>query len=428
MPRNLLIHISFLVFVFANLYQSANTQPDKLVSPTEPSVENSDLVETTKPANSCEENLGDVVLFHRNTIKEFIDKANSYGNCGYRVGKFYKRQFSNEDTALQMLFDGYFIKEENNKYDYSWFIARHPGEAQTFSNNLAEKGFYLNKTLSFIERRCSEEVRKTKRRNDEDGMSVLNFGFGKMGAFFLFERKIGFPKKVEYRVLDGNTTTASLEENQRKFNDFIANGFLPVDLWWTGFAEYHFVVVERDESIIPTGDYIFLKKAMRIQKELDNFAKDGYNLLLMGYGFAILNRKKKEPLGIEYKKISDGKNLRKNFNEVAGLGFNDVIRAISDKYFGCDADDSEWFFTTPTKKSKNKLPKTDIKLLSLLDDTKEYLKVNGLKDNESSFTEEHRKKVENSFNEKVYKLIESGYEIREIGYLNDFTILLEPKK
>lgn len=48
-----------------------------------------------------------------------------------------------EQTLEQMRFSGLGRKDENNKYEYSWFIAATPERAQTLSNDLAKKDWEL---------------------------------------------------------------------------------------------------------------------------------------------------------------------------------------------------------------------------------------------------------------------------------------------
>ncbi len=420
----------FLLFVYTGTWQPAVAQSGIKVPTPTPFQETVVSPELEKEPPSCEEDFGEVVIFHGIELEKLAGELNKYGNCGYRIGNILKGHLGGEETVMQLTFYGFFEQDKAAKYEYAWFVARGPGEAQTLANKLAEKGFYLKKVQPFIEGACSERAQKIeKESNDSDDIlsKFSKFGLGRKGAFFLFERKAGEAKKNEYRVLDAFTIRTRMRENKPKFDEFVAKGFRPVALWWLGFSSYHFVIMEKDEAIKPEGEYIFVSKQLGTDKKLTQLAKAGYTLALTGSDFAILNRVDHKPLEIEYESFPYYGNFKKQLPKFQARGIVDVIATTT--FTSCDAIEGEWFFISPSKKSKNKSQTENLKFLSLYDFTDEYAKQKGwdLK-RKTDLIEAHKKELQTGFNDKVYETLKEGYKIKTFGLIDGPTVMFERRK
>lgn len=399
------LKLAVLNFLSLFLLQAVFAQSGRIITPP-PTPESAPTPEIKKELPPCEEGLGKLVILPETKIDKLGDELNKYGNCGYRVGEIIHYQLINEETYKDMSFSGYFQKDENKKYEYSWFISYRPGEAQTLANNLAEKGFYWKKTISFMQDYCTESPQTP-------------------GAFFLFEREVGVFKKKDYKVLDGIIPSARQTESKQQFDELVAKGFRPVAVWWLAFWSYHLIVMERDEAIKPEGEYTFSNKELSTHKRMTELAKSGYRLVVMGADFAILNRVSKEPLGIEYEAIEYYNHFTKRLPRLLERGILDVKSGIS--YF-CDANEDEWFFIIPTKESKIVSPKKDTKFLIMKDSAEEYAKQKGWSEKKKDYTDAEINEVRTYFYNKIYEAINEGYEIKKFGTAAGLTVMLERPK
>lgn len=336
-----------LIFAQSGRINTPTPMPVALLSP-----------ETKKEYPPCKNNLDNIIELRSVQIEQFISKINHYGSCRYRLTQVVRIMLGSDDRLEQMSFSGILEKEENSQYEYAWFLSTRPGEAQTLANNLAEKGFYFRESMSFVYGRCSTVAEKQKSENKDLGIlsDIFNIKLGQMGAFFLFERKVGSFKKNEYRILDARITGKSgeMEANKKKMDDYIAKGFRPVDLWYVGEFNEHFVVMEKDESIKPEGDYIFVSSYYGMKKTLNEMAKKGYKLIFIGYSFAVLNRTKEESLNIEYDSFETYKDVSKKSLQWQERKLSYVTTGISGYFIDCDPFDGKWFFSLSTQKTANK--------------------------------------------------------------------------
>lgn len=413
--------ISLCLPLFA---QSGRTVPSR--SP-EPTLEALVIPESKKEYPPCEAGLGEIVLLHTLELTKLADELNKFGNCGYRVEGIFRKHSLPEDRAIQSKFSLYFKRDTTSKYEYAWFLADRPGEAQTLANKLAETGFYFRKAMTFVEGACSESTQKRDQKDKESGPlgGYLSMGVY-TGAIFLFERKAGSLKKNEYRILDGSTASTRVKDNEKKLADYAEKGFRPVGLWWLGFMRYHFVIAEKDDEIKPKGEYIYSDISLGTTKALTRFAKAGYRLVLTGNNFSILHRVGQEPIEIEYEAVPFYKDLIRRFPRFLEKGIVEVKVGADFSY--CDVTDSEWFFITPTEKSKSGFRHKKYKLLTLENFANEYAKEKRwVPVKKIRFTEEQHKELQTAFSNKVYEMIKEGNEIRNFSVSNWMSIMLEPR-
>lgn len=418
-----IILILCLLIIWSNFAQSVEAPLIK----NEPLSNN----EPKEKHQTCGDSIEDIVELRFIQIEQFISKVNQYGNCGYRLTHVVRVMLGSDDRLEQMSFSGILKKEENSQYEYAWFLATRPGEAQTLANNLAEKGFYFRESMSFVYGRCNTIAEKQKSENKDLGIlsDIFNIKLGQMGSFFLFEKKVGNLKKNEYRILDARITgkKGELEANKKKMDDYIAKGFRPVDLWYIGEFNEHFVVMEKDESIKSEGDYIFVSSYYGMTKTLNEMAKKGYKLVLIGYAFALLNRIKVEPLHIEYDSFETYKDVSKKSRQWEGRNLSYVATGISGYFIDCDPFDGNWFFSIATEKTTDK--NKDILFLVRNDFIDEYFKKNGLNPTKKNpLTKEQIQEMDIEFNNELNRLFKEGYQIVNYGIPNAEVIMFERPK
>lgn len=326
-----------------------------------------------------------------------------------------------------MKFSALLQKEVGSKYEYAWFIATDPGEAQTLANKQAASGFYFRESMSFVYGRCTDVAERQKRDNEKSGglADIFNVKIGQMGSFFLFERKAGSVKKNEYRILDARITGKpdELANNKRKMDDYVAKGFRPVDLWYTGEWNEHFVVMEKDESVKPQGEYIFLSAYYDMHKKLKELGRQGYKLMFSGLAFALLQRTSDEPLNIEYDSFDSYKAIGKKLRNWKDKDISYVTTGISGFFAHCDPFDGKIFVSLS--------PKTNIVTVFLVrsEFIGDYFKRNGLNPtSRNPLTEKQIQDINKEFFDKIQNLIKEGYKIVNFSIPNAEVYVFERTK
>lgn len=375
----------------------------------------------------CEENPNEIEFIEMTERDEFIGRINKYGLCGYRVEKVAKIPIYSDKTLEQISFTALVKKDGENKYEYSWFITESPGQAQTLANNLAANDFYLKKAFPFTIGACGERADKIIKENDKDGIlgQLANKTIGDDMIFFLFERKVGSPKKNEYRIIDAEIPGTNFRENERKMQDLTAKGFRPVELWYLGFLQYHFVIMEKDEDIKPQGEYIFDKELYGVDKDLTKYAEKGYELLIMGTGLSVLNRTSSSPRNVKYYSFDNYKKFKKKFTPIlpkatlveTGLDFTVLY---------CDLYESRWFFTVPLNYDQN-TPQIERVFLNMYDFYSAY-RVKNRVSAKTELTKEQLKEIEKETTGRINRLLKENYEVVNFNYLDGYTVMLERTK
>lgn len=346
-------------------------------------------------------------------LEEFIKRLNNFGNCGYRLNQVVRTVLDSDKNLNQMSFSALLRKEPESKYEYTWFIATSPGRAQTLANQYAEQGFYFRESMSFVYGRCTEIAERQKKETEKSGglADIFNVKIGQMGSFFLFEKKSGVVKNNEYRILDARITgkAEELEANKRKLDDYAARGFRPVDLWYTGEWNEHFVVMEKDEAVKPQGEYIFLSAYYDIHKKLNELGKQGYKLMFSGLAFALLHRTSKEPLNIEYDSFDFYKDIKKKQRKWNGKNVSYISTGISGFFTHCDPYDGKLFVALSPKTAANNKDTIFLVRTDFIDD---YFKSKGIKSTKKNpLTDKQALEMDREFFKKISGLIKEGYEL-----------------
>lgn len=376
---------------------------------------NEDTVKTLPQTDEtiCEKDLKEFEEIRFVQLEEFIKRLNHLGNCGYRLNQVVRIVLDSDKNLNQMAFSALLRKDGANKYEYAWFIATDPGRAQTLANKYAESGFYFRESMSFVYGRCTEFAEKQKRENDKSGGlgDIFNVKIGQMGSFFLFEKKSGDMKKNEYRILDARITgkEGELETNKKKLDDYVLKGFRPVDLWYTGEWNEHFVVMEKDESVKPQGEYIFLSAYYDMHKKLKELGRQGYKLMFTGLAFALLHRTSEEPLNIEYDSFDLYKDIKKKSRKWNGKNVSYITTGISGFFIHCDPFDGKLFVALSPKTATNDKDTIFLVRSEFIDD---YFKRKDLKPTKKNpLTKEQIREMDYEFFAKINDLVKEGYEL-----------------
>lgn len=416
------LHILLAIFILtaSNPAQSGRTVPTPDDAP--------EVLQSKEPVNEnviCDENTNDVIFIDLTERDEFIKKINRLGACGYKLEHVARILMGGDETFEQIEFTGLVRKDGKNKYEYSWFITKSPGQAQTLANKLAANNFYLKKAMSFALGVCGEKAGKIRKENDKDTTvlgRLANLALGEQWAFFLFERKVGSTRKNEYRVIDAEIPNTNFKENQKKLQDLAEKGFRPVELWYLGFLQYHLLIMEKDESIKPQGEYILDKELYGVSKDLTKYAEKGYKLVIMGMGLSVLSRTSPTPLKIKYHSFMHYKKLQKALPVT--LKNATLVETGNDFLIHCDAFEDRWFFTTSESNEKNS-PNKEFVFLNTSELKSKFNKDKSLNSAYVKLSEEQTFEFEKQTTEKINQLLKENFEIVNFNFLNGYTVMFE---
>ena len=226
--------------------QSGRPIPTPETTPSQV-IENSKIEETKKELPPCETNLEEYIYISPRKIKEFSEELNRYGNCGYRLEKSNKIPLGVREPEFNSAFFAVMKLDAPNRYEYQWFEAYNPGEAQTRMNIRAKQGFYFKASYLF----------QLVAANEDGSFSdiVTNELRSTYGTFLIFEKKAGELKQREYRVLFTDAIDRKIREHyQNNLNSSITKGFRPIGVIKEGarFA----LIMEYDTDFLPKGEYL----------------------------------------------------------------------------------------------------------------------------------------------------------------------------
>jgi hypothetical protein len=415
----------FLSSVFAQSGRQVPPTPTPTPQP-EPSASPASRPAKTYPP--CEGGLEPILVTLPLKIEKFSDEINRYGSCGYRVEKVVRLALASDISILDMELSAILRLEPGSRYEYAWFIAKRPGEAQTLANDLAAENFYFRASRSFVFQACGESAARQKKENDESGPlgSLMNMAIGEMGAFFLFERKSGVEKRNEYKVLNARISGkgGELQENIRLMGLQMVKGFRPLDLWYTGFFNTHFIILEKDPSIQPEkGEYKFVSHYYGMSGEFRKLGRVGYRPVLMGYGFAMLHRRDEQPTGLEYETFDELPEIPKKTKSWAGRNVSFVTTGISNMSVNCDPFHGRFLMELTTKGTPIR---KELKFLSYSDFVEQYFRQKGwILSNKIPVTDEQKEEIRRAFNTEVNRHAKEGFTIVEWAYPFGMVMLLE---
>lgn len=245
-------------------------------------IENS-KTEVTKELRSCETNLEEYIYIPPQNIVEFTNELNRYGNCGYRLEKSNKIPLGVREPEFNSVFFAVMKLDAPNRYEYQWFEAYRPGEAQTRMNIRAKQGFYFKTSYPFQLIAANEDGSFSDMATNELRSTY--------GTFLIFEKKAGELKQREYRVLFTNAIDSKIREQyQLNLNSSIAKGFRPVGVIKEG--ERFALIMEYDTDLFPKGEYLIFTSWRRwgLSKELTELNKSGYQPMFITAFMSLLYR------------------------------------------------------------------------------------------------------------------------------------------
>lgn len=404
-------HLIILFFSLLAISISANPP---IFAQIESNSINSKSSKTEMPNSlSCETLSDKYVVLNEIMLDDFINAINSYGKCGYRVAQASRYGIEPKSTERKMMFFAVLERNNPSQFEYAWFIAYTPGEAQTLANKYAAENLYFRLKFSF---KSEYSLPGTDEKDSTiGGISGIGSMFaGTRGAFFLFERKVGSPSKKEYRVLDSihSGSKKDLAENNKKLNDLAVKGFRPLDLWATGLGIENFVIVEKDEAIKPEGEYLMIYKTFNLENKLNELGREGFEPISIGFVSALLQRTTKSPTNKEYDEIQTWKDIEKGIPKWKESGMTYIDTGISEYYWDFDPFDGRWLFEVPQKKHSDYGKNKDFVFLRYNSIAEDYYKTHGLKPTEKNpLTLEQRKEILNIFSKKINDLNQEDYQL-----------------
>ncbi|HQU84582.1 MAG TPA: hypothetical protein PKY59_15705, partial [Pyrinomonadaceae bacterium] len=250
----------------------------------------------------------------------------------------------------------------------------------------------------------------------------------RLGAFFLFERKIGSSIKKEYKILDGRVSgkRGEMQETNRILNDYAAKGFRPLDLWFTGFTTQNLVIAEKDEAIKPEGEYLMIYQTLGLNKKLNELGHEGFEPISIGFVFALLQRTKKEPTNKIYDTVQTWKEIEKRLPQWKQSGMKYIDTGISDYYTNYDPFDGKWLFAIPEKNNSEYGKNKDFKFVRYNAIAEEYYKKNGFKPTEKNpLTPQQHQEINNIFGKELNRLAKEGYRLVTFGNPNSIVAMFE---
>jgi len=315
-------------------------------------------------------------LISASGVEKFIADVNSAGKCRYRLIKVSKYPLSTSENFDKMNLVG-ILKLETKNYEYDWFEAFTPGEAQTRINHRANAGFHFRHALPFIQGLCETYDRNPSAPNEEVAIAeVFNrikgaFNFA-IGVVYIVERETGSPKRNEYRVLLGTWGRGKGVRNDLKveLDNSARKGFRPVAMEAYKLGNNHAVSIlaelsEETPSETAILEYEIVVSESGFEKKVNNLSKNGFRLEFEGklsaFRFALLQKTPKPKSTISYSWVdSTRKSQFEKFLGAVGQGI--MYQGVSSQVFGCDYAKSNLLF----EHDKN-APRSDIKIVKLTD-------------------------------------------------------------
>lgn len=341
------IFCCLLFFAFSHL---AFAQAGRKVPTPTPEVSVSNQAVKEEPP--CEKGLEEVIYIAPTRIRNFIEELNRLGRCGYRLEKADKLSLGAESTYDDLYVFAVVKLDEvgANKYEYEWFVANSPGEIVTQADTRGENGFYFRKNMMFVAGRCGGAASRERSDNETLGAlgDLMNLSLGSNGSVFIFERKNGVVKKREYRVLRGADKRGekALAENQKTLDEYVAKGFRPVGIYYLGSFDSFAILAEKDDAIKPEGEYRILRYSYNATKLFTKLGAEGYQPVMVGWYFAVLQRKSGESTRISYESADKFSGIVKNLPEWSGAQYR--LKGLGIYNSDCDLSENKLFFAVPT--------------------------------------------------------------------------------
>ena len=229
------------------------------------------VLATSNGETICEPNLPAHIYISPRKINKFTEELNRLGKCGYRLEKSGKTLIDAfellGETESKMDFFGVMKSDAPHKYEYQWFEAYSPGQAQTRMNYRAAQGFYFKAIHPF------QQIAENR---DGDFADIATNKYRSIyGSILIFERRGGEIIKREYRVLDADGVGKAVKErNQDGLDELLRQDFHPV-----GFVkerQYFGIVMEKGDGKTSDSEYQILNYNLNLTKKLSELSKTGF--------------------------------------------------------------------------------------------------------------------------------------------------------
>jgi hypothetical protein len=406
--------VCFLSAAAAGAVFSQSGRPAASPDPETPLT--AEIVKTPAP---CEKGLPDQIYISPRSITAFFGELNRLGGCGYRLEKAGKLPLEREAaSALAMIVFGVVKLEAGNKYEYRGVEAF--GDWQTASRigDLAKEGFYFRKNLLFQAGACNEGSGGGADDSTSVLVDILGLGRISRGSIFIVERKNGIRKNIEYLAVKGaaGDSQKDVAENQKLFEAAVAKGFRPVAINYMGiFVQDFAVLMEKDPEIKAAGEYRLLRHIYGISKKFAELGQEGYEPILVGVNFAVLQRKNSDPTGVFYQTTDEFDTTVKKLPSWRGAHYQ--VTGLADYHVGCDPYEGKLFFALPLNEAAGGY---EYKILAMTN-VKERLKK---KEKTAAFTDSPTAEALNEFQ----KILQEGYTVKDIFFAGEVTFYFERAK
>lgn len=384
-------------------------------------------IETLQSQKLCKQGSLDKYKFIAATgIANFIGKLNESGNCGYRLVNLTKMPLYTSEKFDRMTLAAIVELESQKKYEYDWFEAFTPGEAQTRINHRANGGFYFRKMLPVAQGLC--ETSPTTSVEKSDGKRILDrlgetlsYSFG--GIYFL-ERRADSNERKEYRVLIGTAGWGkqTTDQLQSELNDKVQLGFRPVAMGLHKILNRYAVslLVERGEELqreIASPSYIIVRSEFGFEKKVNNLAKNGYKIIFEGefsaFRHALMLKESDKYRPRRYNSID---STRESFSRKLSNLSKQAVRyvGLSSRVTGCDFAESRLIFESDQGNNRSA---SEFKTLKLAEWQQVTDSSNEGIPSASAFSEEAMR--------EYTKLLDKGYVFRGLFFSNGINAIFE---
>jgi len=311
---------------------------------------------------------------------DFVSVLNKAGKCGYRLVAMTKRPLGASEHFDQMGLSGVVQYEAGKHYDYDWFEAFSPGDAQTKMNIRGNAGFHFLRMIPFYQGLCKTyETQRATTDQENDTKEIFSRLKGALSftvaAIYIMERSDISQGGKEYRVALGtwNGATGLVRDLALELANAAKRGFRPVAM--TAYKELNryavSILVEREKESqfnFPVPEYEIVFSESGFEKKVNLLSKAGSHLLFEGeisaYRFALLVKGSPKSKSTAY--VWADTTRRTAEEDLSGLSARGAKFLFSSpQTLGCDYGESTFVFEDG---EKNASKDSGFKIMQLTDD------------------------------------------------------------
>jgi len=311
---------------------------------------------------------------------DFVSVLNKAGKCGYRLVAMTKRPLGASEYFEQMGLSGVVQYEAGKHYDYDWFEAFSPGDAQTKMNIRGNAGFHFLRVIPFYQGLCKTyETKRATTDQENDTKEIVSRLKGALSftvaAIYIMERSDISQAGKEYRVALGtwNGAKGLVRDLALELVNSARRGFRPVAM--TAYKQLNryavSILVEREKESqfnFPVPEYEIVFSESGFEKKVNLLSKAGSRLLFVGeisaYRFALLVKSPPKSRSITY--VWADTTRRAAEKDLSGLSDRGARFLFSSpQTLGCDFGESMLVFEDG---EKNTDKASGFKIIKLTDD------------------------------------------------------------